>query len=106
MGHIGKILLMFWLEFADKVITEQETKQPYVFAKVQLLEDCGFCPHSRLPVVCLNDGNDVKFVLLREIGEVTVIGIHPDASRAALSHYLVLPWPQRANYGAEIEIEE
>ena len=105
-GTFGKILFMFRLYFADNVITEQEMKQPYHFAKVQLLEDCGFCPHSRLPVVCMNDGNDVKVVLLRDIGEVTVIGIHPDASRAVRSHYLVLPWPRRANYGAEVDIEE
>ena len=59
---------MFRLEFADNaIIAEPDQKQPYVLqlAKVQLLRDCGICQYSQLPVVRLNEDNDVKVVLLR-----------------------------------------
>ena len=49
VGRIGKILFMFRLEFADKVITEQETKQLYVFAKVHV---GGFWFLSPQPATC------------------------------------------------------
>jgi hypothetical protein len=77
------------------VFVDQDEKQPLLLAKVQLLGDCGFCPNSRRPIVCLHRDNPVMIVSLRTIGNLTVIGAHPDPTRAAQSHYLVLAWPRR-----------
>jgi hypothetical protein len=116
-GRVGRILFMFKYKIEDSVITnqvrdheavffatycatfvvfvDQDEKQPLLLAKVQLLGDCGFCPNSRRPIVCLHRDNPVMIVLLRTIGNLTVIGAHPDPTRAAQSHYLVLAWPRR-----------
>lgn len=74
----------------------QDEKQPYHFAKVQLLDDCGICPKSKLPVVRLRENNAVVIVRLAEIGALSVIGAHPDEEENAISHYLLLPWPRRS----------
>jgi hypothetical protein len=82
---------------------DMQEENGHVFAKVQLLDDCGQCPTSGKPQVRLHEDNEVKVVLLRDVGALAVIGIHPDASQAALSRYLVLPWPRRAASSSDPE---
>jgi hypothetical protein len=61
------------------------------------------CDDGEFEDSLLEELDSYKVVLLQEIGEVAVIGIHPNPTRAALLHYLVLPWPRRTNDRVEVE---
>jgi len=94
--RIGKILFMFRIKLSATVC-EQDAKDPkcHIFAKVQVLDDYGLCPKSKLRVLRLNDANLTKIVLLKHIGAIAVIGAHPDPLLASQDQYLLLPWPRR-----------
>ena len=73
------------------------------FAKVQVLDDCGLCPETKRPLVRLHDSNNVRIVSLKTVGELKVIGIHPNPTQAARAHYLVMSWPRDRRTYAQMD---
>ncbi len=87
----------FCLSYTSDPSLLQDVKDPkgHIFAKVQVLDDCGLCPKSKLPVLRLHEKNLTTIVLLKHIGAIAVIGAHPDPLLASQDHYFGLPWPRR-----------
>jgi hypothetical protein len=87
---------MFKIELPAS-ICKLDAKVPkgHIFAKVQVLDDCGLCPKSKLRVLRLSQANLTKIVLLKDAGAIAVIGAHPDPLLASQDQYLLLPWPRR-----------